>query len=106
MVPNGVGTGRPPAKALAPRSVWQSLQLPVAARARPRLTRAASNDCGAGGSIVAIAGRQMTTNAAAAAASMITAMTLAIVRRDAIQTCFGPLRAAAYITRNPSRGFH
>src|SRR3954452_19064295 len=85
MVPNGVGTGRPPANALPPRRVWQSPQLPVAASARPRLTRAVSKDCGAGGSIAAIAGRQMTANAATAAASTIRAMTLASVRRDAIQ---------------------
>jgi len=32
IVPNGVGTGRPPVKLLPPRTVWQSLQLPVAAR--------------------------------------------------------------------------
>ena len=65
-MPNGVGTGSPPAKSLPPRTVWQSLQLPIAASSRPRLTSAASNDCGAGGSIAAIAGRQLTANAAAA----------------------------------------
>src|SRR5436305_13470434 len=84
MAPNGVGTARPPAKSLAPRTVWQSLQLPVAASARPRLTKPASNDCGAGGSIAAIAGRQMIANAATAAASTMMAMTLAMIREDAI----------------------
>src|SRR6476660_2426331 len=64
MVPNGVGTGKPPAKALPPRTVWQSLQLPIAARSRPRLTRFASKDCGAGGSIAGIAGRHATAKAA------------------------------------------
>src|SRR3954454_2225835 len=85
MVPNGVGTGKPPAKALPPRTLWQSLQLPIAASTRPRLTSAASKDAGAGGSIAAIAGRHMTANAATAAASTIMAMTLASIRRDAIQ---------------------
>src|SRR5271168_5503565 len=64
MVPNGVGTGKPPAKALPPGTVWQSLQLPIAARSRPRLTSAGSKDCGAGGSIPSIAGRQATAKAA------------------------------------------
>src|SRR5436309_6207609 len=66
MVPNGVGTGRPPAKFLAPRTVWQSPQFPIAANSRPRLTRLASKDCGLGGSIAAIAGRHAMANAAAA----------------------------------------
>src|SRR6266481_9221872 len=66
IVPNGVGTGRPPAKLLPPRTVWQSLQLPIAARERPRLTSAVSNDCGAGGSIAAIAGRHAIAKAAPA----------------------------------------
>src|ERR1700689_2054690 len=64
MAPNGVGTGNPPAKDLPPRVVWQSLQLPIAARSRPRLISAGSKDCGAGGSIASIAGRQMTAKAA------------------------------------------
>src|SRR5258705_13666412 len=82
IVPNGVGTGRPPAKALPPRTVWQSLQLPIAARSRPRLTIAASNDCGAGGSMVAIAGRL--AKAAIAPAIRMPAMTLAIMRGDLV----------------------
>src|SRR5437660_6694708 len=75
IVPNGVGTGRPPAKALPPRTVWQSLQLPIAARSRPRRTRAVSNDCGAGGPIAAIAGRQAKAKAAIAPATRIPATT-------------------------------
>src|SRR5882724_4759157 len=66
IVPNGVGTGSPPAKFLAPRTVWQSLQLPIAASSRPRLIRSGANDCGAGGSIAAIAGRHATAKAAPA----------------------------------------
>ncbi len=66
MVPNGVGTGSPPAKSLPPRTVWQSLQLPIAARSRPRFTSAVSNDRGAGGSITAIAGRPVIAKAATA----------------------------------------
>ena len=38
-MPNGVGTGSPPAKFLPPRTVWQSLQLPIAANSRPRLIK-------------------------------------------------------------------
>src|ERR1700736_4025881 len=64
IVPNGVGTGSPPAKSFAPRAVWQELQFPIAARSRPRLTSAASKDCGDGGSIAAIAGRHAMANAA------------------------------------------
>src|ERR1700722_9501580 len=79
IVTNGVGTGRPPAKALPPRTVWQSLQLPSAARSRPRLTRAGSNDCGAGGSIADIAGRQATANAATAPLSTSAAPAPAII---------------------------
>src|SRR5580698_4897496 len=56
MVPNGVGTGSPPAKLARPRTVWQSLQLPIAASSRPRLTSAGSNEPGAGCSMAAIAG--------------------------------------------------
>src|ERR1700712_3220273 len=84
MVPNGVGTGKPPAKSFAPRTVWQSLQLPTAASSRPRLTSAGSNDCAAGGSIAAIGDRQLTANAATAPAAMIPAMTPAMTRKDAI----------------------
>src|SRR5215831_4771187 len=58
IVPNGVDTRRPPARFLPPRTVWQSLQLPIAASSRPRLTISGSKDCGAGGSIAAIDGRQ------------------------------------------------
>src|SRR5215470_2678225 len=65
-VPNGVGTGRPPAKFLPPLTVWQSLQLPIAARSRPRLTRSDAKDCGAGGSMAAIAGRHAIKNIALA----------------------------------------
>src|SRR4051812_39209065 len=68
MVPNGVGTGTPPAKSFSPRLVWQSAQLPVAASARPRLISAGSKDCGACGSLAAIAGRQTIANAATAPA--------------------------------------
>jgi len=42
------------------------LQLPIAASSRPRLTRAASKDCGCGGSIAANAGRHAMTKAVAA----------------------------------------
>src|SRR5712675_1132415 len=80
MVPNGVGTGSPPAKFRAPRTVWQSLQLPIAARSRPRLTRAVSNDCGAGGSIAAIAGRHVIAKAATALAIKTAAITLPTIR--------------------------
>src|SRR5580692_262146 len=66
MVPNGVGTGKPRAKALPPGAVWQSLQLPIAARSRPRLTSGGLKDCGAGGSVPSIAGRQATAKAAIA----------------------------------------
>src|SRR5580658_4459278 len=38
----------------------------MAARSRPRLTSAGSKDCGAGGSLVSIAGRQVTAKAAIA----------------------------------------
>src|SRR5439155_686394 len=71
IVPNGVGTGRPPAKFLPPRTVWQSLQLPIAARSRPFLTRAGSKDCAAGGSIAASAGRQAIAKPAAAARNRV-----------------------------------
>src|ERR1019366_10760122 len=80
IVPNGVGTGRPPAKSLPPRTVWQSLQLPIAARSRPRLTSTKSNDCGAGGSIAAIAGRHAIANAATAPPITSAASTLTIIR--------------------------
>src|SRR6202011_1264761 len=80
IVPTGVGTGSPPAKSLPPRTVWQSLQLPMAARSRPRLTRAASNDCGAGGSIAAIAGRHAIAKVATAPPIKSAARTLAIIR--------------------------
>src|ERR1700740_1491112 len=49
IVPKGVATGKPPVKFLAPRTVWQSLQLPSAASSRPRLTSSGSKDCGGGG---------------------------------------------------------
>src|ERR1700761_6264536 len=80
MVPNGVGTGRPPAKLPPPRAVWQSLQLPSDASSRPCFTRAGSNVCGAGGSIAAIAGRHATANAAAAATTAIPVTTPAMIR--------------------------
>src|SRR4030081_3607417 len=80
IVPNGVGTGSPPAKSLPPRTVWQSLQLPMAAKSRPRLTRAASNDCGTGGSIAAIAGRHAIAKAATAPPITSAAGTLPIIR--------------------------
>src|SRR6266404_2185574 len=79
-VPNGVGTGRPPAKFLAPRMVWQLLQLPIAARSRPRLTRAASKAGGPGGSTAAIAGRHTMAKAAAAPPSSTMATMLATIR--------------------------
>src|SRR6202046_1265274 len=66
IVPNGVGTETPPAKVLPPGAVWQALQFPIPARSRPRLTSAGSKDCGAGGSIPSIAGRQTTAKAAIA----------------------------------------
>src|ERR1700755_2333083 len=84
IVPNGVGTGSPPAKFRPPRTVWQSLQFPIAASSRPRLMRVASNACGAGGSIAAIAGRQTTAKTAAAAASSTTASTLAAILGDPV----------------------
>src|SRR5665213_3439015 len=84
MVPNGVGTGRPPAKFWPPRTVWQSLQLPIAARSRPRLTRAGSKDAGADGSIAAIAGRHATAKPTAAPAIRMTATTLAMIRDDPV----------------------
>ena len=71
-MPNGVGTGSPPAKFFPPRTVWQSLQLPIAASSRPCLTSAASKLCGLGGSIAAMAGRQATANAATAPPSSST----------------------------------
>src|SRR3981189_1576070 len=80
IVPNGVGTGRPPAKLLPPRTVWQSLQLPIAARSRPRLTKAASKDCGVGGSTAAIAGRHAIAKAATAPAIKSAATTPPIIR--------------------------
>src|SRR5260370_4302435 len=80
MAQNGVGTGSPPAKFLAPRTVWQSLQLPIAARSRPRFTSAASNACGADGSIAAITGRQAIAKAATAPATSAITMTLAMIR--------------------------
>src|SRR3954454_8093774 len=85
MVPNGVGTGRPPAKSFSPRRVWQSAQLPVAASARPRLTSAGSNDCGAGGSMAAIAGRQTIANAATAPAIEMPAMANPMFRDNAMR---------------------
>src|SRR5260370_30481332 len=80
MVPNGVGTGSPPAKSLPPRTVWQSLQLPIAARSRPRFTSAVSNDRGAGGSITAIAGRPVIAKAATAPPIKSAARTFPIIR--------------------------
>ncbi len=82
IVPNGVGTGRPPAKLLPPRTVWQSLQFPIAVSSRPRLMRSASKDCRPGGSIAAIAGRQTTAKTVAAPAIRMPAMTLATIRGD------------------------
>src|SRR6185437_5988824 len=84
MVPNCVGTGRPPAKLAPPFTVWQLLQLPSAASSRPRLTRAGSNEPATGGSIAAIAGRQAIAKAAAAPAISTTATTLAIMRDPAV----------------------
>jgi hypothetical protein len=83
-MPKGVGTARPPAKSLAPRTVWQSLQLPMAARSRPRLTNALSKDCGAGGSTAAIAGRHTIAATAIAPAMAAMAMIPPIVRGDAM----------------------
>src|SRR5580700_4258848 len=88
IVPNGVGTGKPPAKLLPPRTVWQSLQLPIAASSRPRLTRFASNDCGAGGSTAANAGRHVSEIAAAAPAISNPATPLAMMRGRVIQRRF------------------
>ena len=92
MAPNGVGTGRPPAKLLPPRTVWQSLQFPIAANSRPRLTRLLSKDCGLGGSIAAIAGRHATANAAAAppthsAAKMPPMSADFVIRPDSFWNC-------------------
>src|SRR3954447_11488597 len=84
IVPNGVGTGRPPAKFLPPRTVWQSLQLPIAASSRPFLMRAAAKDCAAGGSIAASAGRQAIAKAAAAPTTRATAAMLATIRDDPV----------------------
>src|SRR6476620_10698383 len=84
IVPNGVGTGSPPAKFLAPRTVWQLLQLPIAARSRPRLTRAASKPCGPGGSTAAIAGRHAIAKAAAAPPSSTMATMPATIRDDPV----------------------
>ena len=81
-MPNGVGTGRPPAKFWPPRTVWQVLQLPIAARSRPRLTSAGSNEDGAGGAIAAIVGRQATANAATAPAINAAMTTVAMIRDD------------------------
>src|SRR5665213_44932 len=80
MMPNGVGTGSPPAKFLPPRNVWQAPQLPIAASSRPCLTSAASKDFGAGGSIGAIAGRHAIANAAAVPPTSRAATRLAIHR--------------------------
>ncbi len=93
MVPNGVGTGTPPAKFLPPRTVWQSLQFPIAASSRPRLTISRLKDCGAGGSIAAIAGRQMIANAASAAPTKRITRTLPMMRNFAIRpVVFRPTR--------------
>src|SRR5438132_2672454 len=93
IVPNGVGTGRPPAKFLPPRTVWQSLQLPIAARSRPRLTRAASKASGPGGSTAAIAGRHTIAKAAAAPPSSTTATMLATIRDGPVMRSLAlPLR--------------
>src|SRR5262249_34884013 len=73
--PNGVGTGRPPAKFLPPRTVWQLLQLPIAAGSRPRLTSAGSKACFAAGSTAASAGRHAIANRAAAPPTSSTATT-------------------------------
>ena len=83
-MPNGVGTGRPPAKFLPPRTVWQSLQLPIAARSRPRLTSGGIEGCGAGGSIAAIAGRQAIAKAATAPAISTMTTMLAMIRADPV----------------------
>src|SRR6201999_2077032 len=40
-VPNGVAMGRPPAKVLPPRTVWQAIQSPARARYSPRLISSA-----------------------------------------------------------------
>src|SRR6185437_12435788 len=39
MTPNGVCSGRPPAKGLPPSAVWQSLQSPASTRYLPRWMR-------------------------------------------------------------------
>src|ERR1700751_3713793 len=87
IVPNGVATGKPPVKFLAPRTVWQSLQLPSAASSRPRLTSSGSKDCGGGGSIAAITRRQTSAPPTAAPAMTSAARTPPMMPDLAIRAC-------------------
>src|SRR5271168_5302317 len=106
MVPNGVGTGKPPAKVLPPFTVWQSLQLPMAAKSRPRLTSAGSKDGGAGGSIASIAGRQTTAKAAIIPPISAVIAALAMIRgfdiRPKLLLLWGALLAQIQRARAPS----
>src|SRR5215216_2672488 len=57
MVPNGVGSARPPANALF-RPAWQTLQLPIRASSAPRSLSSGSNEDASGGVVSAMAGSQ------------------------------------------------
>jgi hypothetical protein len=59
-VPNGVGSGSPPANERWFGALWQVLQSPSAASVAPRCTISGGNIFAAGGSIGASAGSQAT----------------------------------------------
>ncbi len=76
IVPNGVGTGKPPAKFLPPRTVWQAIAIAERGELAAALDLGGIERCGlAAGSIAAIAGRQATAKAAAAPPTSSTATT-------------------------------
>src|SRR5437763_12017450 len=99
-VPNGVDTGLPPASGSTPRTVWQSMQLPIAASWRPRFTSSASNDWGLGGSTVPMAGRQTSANAA-----LRTSSTTTMAKPIRVEMVIPDLHVRPRITRPVLAGF-
>src|SRR5262245_18537606 len=96
MVPNGVGSGRPPANGFPPAVVWQTPQLPIAASSAPRCTSSRSNDDLSGGGLSASAGStaQATTPAAPSTVMMRTTKRMRLhIAAGAIR---GPRQSAAW----------
>src|ERR1700736_3885316 len=108
MVPNGVGTPRPPANGRPPGTVWHVAQLPIAASSPPRLTSAGSKLPAAGGRTGSKAGRQAAATAAPPAISTATTTTRSVLRNigylGAILTRELRRRFRAVIARRPKAG--